>query len=117
MQASCDRQSVIEKRGGLKMGVLQKVKVVYSGRVQGVGFRMTVRDLACQFPVAGTVCNTSAGTVELEAVGQSQALIAFLEAIDQRMSRNIENCQLDWLDGSLDEFEGFSIAPDKWGGI
>jgi acylphosphatase len=98
------------------MGIEQKVRVIYSGRVQGVGFRMTVRDLAEQFQVVGTVCNVSDGTVELEAAGESQPLIAFLQAIDQRMSRNVENCQLDWLDAIPGEFEGFRITPDKWGG-
>lgn len=95
---------------------MRKVKVVYSGRVQGVGFRMTTRDIAMKFPVSGTVCNVSDGSVEMVAVGESEALIQFLEAIDQRFSRNIENTLLDWSEGKLGEFIGFTVLPDKWGG-
>ncbi len=94
---------------------LRKVKAIYSGRVQGVGFRMTVRDLAAQFPVQGRVCNVADGTVEMVAVGASEALSSFLEAIDRRMSRNIENCLLDWGKAQDGEFTDFAIGPDKWG--
>lgn len=94
---------------------LRKVKAIYSGRVQGVGFRMTVRDVATQFPVQGRVCNVADGTVELIAVGSSEALSSFLAAIDGRMSRNIENCLLDWGDAQEGEFTDFAIGPDKWG--
>lgn len=94
---------------------LQKVKAIYSGRVQGVGFRMTVRDLAAQFPVQGRVCNVADGTVEMVAVGTPEALSSFLAAIDGRMSRNIENCLLDWGKAQEGEFIDFAIGPDKWG--
>lgn len=94
----------------------QKVRVVYTGRVQGVGFRMTVHEIAKNHPVLGSVCNVTNGTVELVAVGAGSELVDFLEAIDQRMSRYIENCSVDWLDGEEGEFDCFSIAPDKWGG-
>jgi acylphosphatase len=92
---------------------LQKISVIYSGRVQGVGFRMTVRDLASKYPVTGSVCNVSDGSVLLEAIGRSTDLLAFLEDIDRSMSRNIENCLLNWLDGNEHEFTGFSIGPDR----
>ena len=94
---------------------LRKVKAIYTGRVQGVGFRMTVRDLAVQFPVHGRVCNVVDGTVEMVAVGTSEALSSFLAAIDGRMSRNIENCLLDWGNAQEGEFTDFAIGPDKWG--
>lgn len=95
---------------------MRKVKVIYSGRVQGVGFRMTTRDIAMRFPVSGTVCNVSDGTVEMEAVGEEAILSQFLGAIDERFSRNIENALIDWSDGRLGEFVGFRVLPDKWGG-
>jgi acylphosphatase len=99
-----------------RVGSQKKVKVVYSGRVQGVGFRATVRDISEQFEVVGTVCNVSDGSVELVAVGTTDVLLGFLQAIDSRLSRNLENCLLDWLEAETNEFSGFSIIPDKWGG-
>lgn len=92
-----------------------KVRVIYSGRVQGVGFRMTVFELANQLKVNGWVCNVSNGTVEMEAVGDSQSLMNLMERIQQRMGRNIVDCTVDWMDGSEDEFSSFSIRSDKWG--
>lgn len=94
---------------------MRKVKVKYFGRVQGVGFRMTTRDIAMDFEVSGTVCNVNDGSVELIAVGDQAELEGLLTAIDHRFSRNIESCHLDWTDGVLGEIIGFSILPDKWG--
>ena len=46
---------------------MERVTVLYSGRVQGVGFRATVRYLACGYDVTGTVRNLPDGRVELIA--------------------------------------------------
>ena len=39
-------------------------RIVFSGRVQGVGFRQTTRSLASGFPVGGFVRNLPDGDVE-----------------------------------------------------
>lgn len=59
----------------------QRVHVLYSGTVQGVGFRYTVRQLAESFEVCGTVRNLLDGRVELVAEGERPELEAFLTAI------------------------------------
>ena len=56
---------------------MERVTVLYTGRVQGVGFRMTVRQLACGFDVTGTVRNLPDGRVELIAEGAKAELKAF----------------------------------------
>jgi acylphosphatase len=56
-------------------------KIFYEGRVQGVGFRWTVRELANQFEVAGTVRNLDDGRVELCVMGEEAEVAAFLAAI------------------------------------
>jgi acylphosphatase len=56
-------------------------QVYYEGRVQGVGFRYTVRQLAKGFDVTGWVRNLPDGRVELQASGENQEVEAFLEAI------------------------------------
>jgi len=58
---------------------MKSVQVHYEGRVQGVGFRWTVKDLACGFEVAGSVKNLPDGRVELLAQGEEAD--DFLEAI------------------------------------
>jgi acylphosphatase len=55
--------------------------VLYSGRVQGVGFRVTARGIASGFDVAGHVRNLPDGRVELLAAGDPDEVDAFLAAI------------------------------------
>ena len=56
-------------------------RIVFEGRVQGVGFRYTVKDLARGFDVAGHVRNLPDGTVELIAAGEAAEIRAFLHEI------------------------------------
>jgi acylphosphatase len=60
---------------------MERVVVFYSGRVHGVGFRATVRHVACGFDVTGLVRNLPDGRVELIAEGAKAELDAFLAAI------------------------------------
>lgn len=56
-------------------------QVFYEGRVQGVGFRWTVKSVAQGFDVTGWVRNLPDGRVELQAQGDEDELTAFLEAV------------------------------------
>jgi len=60
---------------------LERVTVLYHGRVQGVGFRATVRHLARGYEVTGWVRNLPDGRVELVAEGAKDELEAFLAGI------------------------------------
>jgi acylphosphatase len=64
-------------------------RVLYAGRVQGVGFRYTVHAMARGFPVAGYVRNLPDGSVELVAEGEESAVAAFLAAVAGRWSAAI----------------------------
>ena len=57
------------------------MQLFYSGQVQGVGFRYTVRSVASGFDVTGTVRNLPDGAVELVAEGAKDELEAFRQAI------------------------------------
>jgi len=61
--------------------VMKGIQVFYEGRVQGVGFRYCVRQLACGFEVVGWVRNLADGRVELQSCGDAEELECFLEAI------------------------------------
>ena len=56
-------------------------RVIFEGRVQGVGFRYTTKDIAKGFEVCGTVKNLPDGTVELEVMGEREEVEAFLKEI------------------------------------
>ena len=84
--------------------------VIFSGRVQGVGFRYTVRELAKGFEVTGFVKNLINGRVELIAEGTPRQLEEFLEEIENsHMSVFIRNKEVNWSDAD-GEFNTFSIA-------
>ncbi len=56
-------------------------QVFYEGRVQGVGFRFTVKSLARGYDVTGWVRNLPDGRVEMQVGGEREEVEGFLEAI------------------------------------
>ena len=86
-------------------------RVIYEGRVQGVGFRYTVKDLARGFEVVGTVRNLPDGTVELEAMGEREEIEAFLHEIREEspVAGNIRNALVETIP-PLVGVTGFTIA-------
>lgn len=57
------------------------VRVMVSGRVQGVGFRWHVREAARRESMAGWVRNLEDGRVELQARGEATSLERFLASV------------------------------------
>ena len=62
-------------------------QIFYQGRVQGVGFRYTVKQLAAGYEVTGWVRNLADGRVELVVRGEQPEIEIFLEAIAQSQLR------------------------------
>jgi acylphosphatase len=65
-------------------------RVLYSGQVQGVGFRYTTRHLAQGYPISGYVRNLPDGRVEVVVEGQAEPVAAFLAALEKQMADYIE---------------------------
>ncbi len=85
-----------------------RLRIFYSGRVQGVGFRFAVKMLATGFEVTGTVRNLIDGRVELVAEGTKEELESFRRAIqDSEVGRFIRNEEVSWSEarGGLRGFE------------
>ena len=61
-------------------------RVIFEGRVQGVGFRYTVKDLARGFDVRGWVKNLPDGTVELQVMGEPEEVESFIREIAEESS-------------------------------
>ncbi len=88
----------------------RRLNIFYSGRVQGVGFRYTVKTVAAGYEVTGRVRNLPDGRVELTAEGSAGELAAFREAIiGAGLAGFIRDEQLDWSDAQ-NEFSGFEIC-------
>ncbi len=64
-------------------------RIIYHGRVQGVGFRYTVATIAGHLPVVGYVKNLPDGTVELVVEAESCSMQGFLDQIDAALEGNI----------------------------
>ena len=89
---------------------LARVNVHYSGRVQGVGFRYTVKSLVTGYDVLGTIRNLPDGRVELVAEGERVELEEFLQAVqDSGLRRHIQDEDIVW-EEAQDKFKGFEIA-------
>jgi acylphosphatase len=82
--------------------VLTAKQVIFEGRVQGVGFRYTVKDLARGFDVCGWVKNQADGSVELQAMGERVELDSFIKEISEESDvahhiKNLTVCQIPLL--------------------
>jgi acylphosphatase len=82
--------------------------VYYSGKVQGVGFRATVADIARDHPVTGWVKNLDDGRVQLLAEGKEEDVKKFLDAVRTQWKKNIEKEQVEEKKPT-GEYKGFSI--------
>ena len=69
----------------------QRRRVLYTGHVQGVGFRFTVRQIAQNFAVNGFVRNLPNGKVELVVEGTPVELDRFLAEIANAMADHIRD--------------------------
>jgi acylphosphatase len=88
----------------------RRATVVYSGRVQGVGFRYTTVRLAEAYPgLTGYVMNQFDGTVLLVAEGEEDVIRSFLGDIRQSgLGRYIVDLRVDW-GPATGKFEGFQV--------
>jgi acylphosphatase len=88
----------------------RRMQVLYSGRVQGVGFRYQTRQVASGFEVTGVVRNLPDGRVELIAEGETLELKEFQKAIrDCGLGPLIRDEQEFWTEPK-GEFRGFEIV-------
>lgn len=86
----------------------KRMHILYSGRVQGVGFRFTAESMAIQSGIQGWVKNLGDGRVEIVAEAEETALKDFLNKIRQSFSRYIQEEDLRWSE-AVDEFHDFQI--------
>jgi len=88
----------------------RRLHVFFTGRVQGVGFRHSVRTLATGFEATGMVRNLPDGRVEFTAEGEPSELEAFLQAIrESEVGRFIRHEECSWSEAA-GRFRGFEIA-------
>jgi len=90
---------------------METKRVIYEGRVQGVGFRYTTKDLARGYDVLGTVRNLPDGSVELVVAGEKEEVAEYLRALreDSAMSHHIQGVSEEKI-APLPDLKGFAIV-------
>ena len=86
----------------------KQAHVHYSGRVQGIGLRYTVQDIARELGVTGWAKNLDDGRVEMVAEAEEEILKDFLSRVKQHFSRYIQDIEVDLRQAS-GEFRDFGI--------
>ena len=86
-------------------------RVHFEGRVQGVGFRYTCRELAKGFDVVGTVKNLPDGRVEMEVMGEEDEVADFIHEIaeESAVASGVKNHIVQEIE-PLEDCRGFSIV-------
>ena len=74
----------------------KQLHIYYSGKVQGIGFRYAVQDIANQQNVCGWVRNLSDGRVEILVEAEEGVLSDFLAQVNQHFSQHIKEVHVEW---------------------
>jgi acylphosphatase len=90
-----DGSRLLQNRGFKAVAELnsEQREIHYAGRVQGVGFRYTVRSVAARFAVTGFVRNLPDRRVQLVVEGDADEIAKLLDAVKAEMSRYIQDVQ------------------------
>lgn len=92
------------------MSERRAVRLLVSGRVQGVGFRHFTRKQAEELGVVGTVANLADGRVEIEAAGEPAVLAELERRVRQGPRfgdvREVETADIE----PAPEWEGFRVV-------
>jgi acylphosphatase len=91
------------------MKSLTAKRAIFEGRVQGVGFRFSVKEIAQGFDVVGWVANLPDGRVQLEVQGTTEEVEQFLEAILQSYLRSHIHRQSIQVIDPVESLRGFEI--------
>ena len=87
---------------------ISRFRIVYTGRVQGVGFRWNVKDVSESFEVTGFVRNLSDGTVELWVEGEKAESRKMIDAVEGKLRDYWHSKVEDEREGEP-QYEDFSI--------
>lgn len=88
---------------------MEAKQIFYTGRVQGVGFRFSVKQLVKGFEVQGWVKNLADGRVELQIMAEGEELDEFIEEIqDSHLGGFIKESEVHVI-SLLENCSGFSI--------
>jgi acylphosphatase len=82
-------------------------RIIFTGRVQGVGFRFTAHSIARRYELKGFVQNLPDGSVEMVAQGGAEDIKGCLSDIGETFSGDIRETRIEDIepDGSYKDFK------------
>jgi len=83
-------------------------QILFSGQVQGVGFRWTTERIASRLPLRGFVRNLPDGRVEVVVGGAAASIQQLIDKLQERFGSGITGTQRQTSE-SAGEFTGFVI--------
>ena len=88
-------------------------ELIFSGRVQGVGFRYTSCQVASRYPVTGWVKNLGDGNVQMVVEGAADDIDRFIRDVELNLNDRgygrVESCSQSGDRQASGEFDSFSI--------
>ena len=90
------------------MDMRRRRRCLFSGRVQGVGFRYTAQSIAAQYDIRGYVINLADGRVELVMEGDEREMEGVVHDLRRRMQGYVDNVE-SLAAPATGEFERFRI--------
>lgn len=87
------------------------VQLKLVGRVQGVGFRAFVVDMACRMALDGWVCNRADGSVDILVSGPAFKVDEFVRVCVHETPTRVRIDHLDLRHASLPDKAGFTCRP------
>jgi len=87
---------------------MKRRRCLFSGRVQGVGFRYTAQSIASKYNIRGYVMNLADGRVEVVMEGDETLIDRVVKEIQEKLDGFIRQ-RTDDLSDPTGEFSDFSI--------
>ncbi len=87
--------------------MIKAYQLVYSGKVQGVGFRYTVKRIADNYNLTGWVRNLPDGKVDVFVQGEELSLSSFLKGVELYFKDNIRDKKME--EENFRKLDGFQI--------
>ena len=69
--------------------------IIFTGHVQGVGFRFTAQRMATRYRLAGFVRNLGDGSVEMVAQGSAEDIEACITDIKESFAGHVQEVTID----------------------
>lgn len=87
---------------------MKRIHIIFSGKVQGIGFRYRTLNLAEKMAINGWVKNLSDDEVEMMAEAEEKNLQDFIAEIKKYFQNYIQDVQLEW-QKPTGEFQNFQV--------